>query len=87
MEAAMRMLMNSLDPEVAEHPDQLIVYGGYGPRTWQAFDAIVTVASNGRSSSPDRPDLRASPGAHRKACDTHLTAVPARESRRIRHVP
>lgn len=35
----MRMLMNNLDPEVAEHPDQLIVYGGSGraARTWQAF--------------------------------------------------
>src|ERR1700734_3783409 len=42
-EAAMRMLMNNLDPEVAEHPDQLIVYGGSGraPRSWPAFDAIV----------------------------------------------
>jgi urocanate hydratase len=39
----MRMLMNNLDPEVAEHPDQLIVYGGSGraARSWQAFDAIV----------------------------------------------
>src|SRR5713101_4072209 len=42
-EAAMRMLMNNLDPEVAEHPDQLIVYGGSGraARSWSAFDAIV----------------------------------------------
>jgi len=42
-EAAMRMLMNNLDPEVAEHPDQLIVYGGSGraARSWGAFDAIV----------------------------------------------
>src|SRR5260370_12385109 len=42
-EAAMRMLMNNLDPEVAEHPGQLIVYGGSGraARSWQAFDAIV----------------------------------------------
>jgi urocanate hydratase len=42
-EAALRMLMNNLDPEVAEHPDQLIVYGGSGraARSWQAFDAIV----------------------------------------------
>ena len=42
-EAAMRMLMNNLDPEVAEHPDQLIVYGGSGraARSWDAFDAIV----------------------------------------------
>jgi urocanate hydratase len=42
-EAALRMLMNNLDPEVAEHPDQLIVYGGSGraARSWQAFDGIV----------------------------------------------
>src|SRR6266849_1618977 len=42
-EAAMRMLMNNLDPEVAEHPDQLVVYGGSGraARSWSAFDAIV----------------------------------------------
>jgi len=42
-EAAMRMLMNNLDPEVAEHPDQLIVYGGSGraARSWGAYDAIV----------------------------------------------
>jgi urocanate hydratase len=42
-EAAMRMLMNNLDPEVAEHPDQLIVYGGRGQaaRDWPSFDAIV----------------------------------------------
>src|SRR5712691_2678848 len=42
-EAALRMLMNNLDPEVAEHPDQLIVYGGSGraARSWAAFDAIT----------------------------------------------
>lgn len=42
-EAALRMLMNNLDPEVAERPDELIVYGGTGKaaRNWQAFDAIV----------------------------------------------
>ena len=42
-EAAMRMLMNNLDPEVAEKPDELIVYGGSGKaaRNWEAFDAIV----------------------------------------------
>jgi urocanate hydratase len=42
-EAAMRMLMNNLDPEVAERPDELIVYGGSGraARSWAAFDAIV----------------------------------------------
>jgi urocanate hydratase len=42
-EAAMRMLMNNLDPEVAERPEDLIVYGGSGraARSWEAFDAIV----------------------------------------------
>ncbi len=42
-EAALRMLMNNLDPEVAENPDQLVVYGGTGraARSWAAFDAIV----------------------------------------------
>jgi len=41
-EAALRMLMNNLDPEVAEKPDDLIVYGGTGraARSWEAFDAI-----------------------------------------------
>ncbi|HEY2064959.1 MAG TPA: urocanate hydratase [Gemmatimonadaceae bacterium] len=43
-EAALRMLMNNLDPEVAERPDELVVYGGTGraARSWEAFDAIVS---------------------------------------------
>src|SRR5258705_9972241 len=42
-EAVLRMLMNNLDPEVAEHPDDLVVYGGTGRAapSWAAFDAIV----------------------------------------------
>jgi urocanate hydratase len=42
-EAALRMLMNNLDPDVAEDPDRLIVYGGTGraARSWEAFEAIV----------------------------------------------
>ena len=42
-EAALRMLMNNLDPEVAERPNDLVVYGGTGraARSWEAFDAIV----------------------------------------------
>ncbi|MDP9483830.1 MAG: urocanate hydratase, partial [Chloroflexota bacterium] len=42
-EAVLRMLMNNLDPEVAENPDALVVYGGTGRavRSWAAFDAIV----------------------------------------------
>ncbi|MBZ8177454.1 urocanate hydratase [Corynebacterium poyangense] len=44
-EAPMRMLMNNLDPEVAERPEDLIVYGGTGQaaRNWEAFDAIIDV--------------------------------------------
>lgn len=43
-EAAMRMLMNNLDPEVAEHPEELVVYGGRGKaaRNWDCFNAIVS---------------------------------------------
>ncbi len=42
-EAALRMLMNNLDPEVAEHPEELVVYGGIGraARDWVAYDRIV----------------------------------------------
>ncbi len=44
----MRMLMNNLDPDVAENPDQLVVYGGTGraARSWEAFDAIVRSLHN-----------------------------------------
>src|SRR6266536_737518 len=42
-EAALRMLMNNLDPDVAERPNDLVVYGGSGraARSWAAFDALV----------------------------------------------
>jgi len=42
-EAALRMLQNNLDPEVAEHPDKLVVYGGTGraARDWASFDAMI----------------------------------------------
>ena len=42
-EAVLRMLMNNLDPDVAENPDDLVVYGGTGraARSWEAYDAIV----------------------------------------------
>ncbi|MEY4833415.1 MAG: hypothetical protein RL527_1628 [Planctomycetota bacterium] len=51
-EAAMRMLMNNLDPEVAERPGDLIVYGGRGQaaRSWEAFDAIIASL---KSLAPD----------------------------------
>src|SRR3546814_19778528 len=43
-EAAMRMLMNNLDPDVAEAPEELVVYVGIGrqARAWESYDAIVT---------------------------------------------
>ena len=51
-EAALRMLHNNLDPEVAERPDDLVVYGGNGraARSWEAFDAIVQSL---RTMAPD----------------------------------
>lgn len=47
-EAALRMLMNNLDPEVAENPDELVVYGGNGKavRDWACFDAVVETLKN-----------------------------------------
>ena len=47
-EAALRMLMNNLDPDVAENPDELIVYGGIGKaaRNWECFDRIVETLKN-----------------------------------------
>jgi urocanate hydratase len=55
-EAPLRMLMNNLDPEVAEHPDELVVYGGTGraARSWAAFDAMVRTL---RSLQPDETML------------------------------
>src|ERR1700752_4087438 len=51
-EAALRMLHNNLDPEVAERPDDLVVYGGNGKaaRDWRCFDAIVETL---RTMAPD----------------------------------
>ncbi len=47
-EAPLRMLMNNLDPEVAEHPEELVVYGGIGKaaRNWEAYDKIVESLTN-----------------------------------------
>ena len=49
-EAALRMLMNNLDPEVAEKPEDLIVYGGRGKaaRNWKCFHAIVASLRSAR---------------------------------------
>ena len=50
-EAALRMLQNNLDPDVAEHPDELIVYGGTGKaaRNWASFDAIIRTLTDLRA--------------------------------------
>ncbi|MCJ7707918.1 MAG: urocanate hydratase, partial [Anaerolineales bacterium] len=47
-EAAYRMIQNNLDPEVAERPDDLVVYGGRGQaaRDWKSFDAILATLRN-----------------------------------------
>ncbi|PAC69778.1 urocanate hydratase, partial [Enterobacter cloacae] len=47
-EAPLRMLMNNLDPEVAENPHELVVYGGIGraARNWACYDAIVESLTN-----------------------------------------
>ena len=71
-EAAMRMLMNNLDPEVAELPDQLVVYGGRGQaaRSWEAFDAIIASL---KSLAPDQTLLVQS-GKPVGIVETHVDA-------------
>ena len=51
-EAPYRMLMNNLDPDIAEHPDELVVYGGIGraARTWADFDKIIESLEKDRKS-------------------------------------
>ena len=51
-EAPLRMLMNNLDPEVAERPEELVVYGGIGraARDWRCYDRIVQALKNLRES-------------------------------------
>jgi hypothetical protein len=53
-EAAMRMLMNNLHPDVAENPHELVVYGGIGraARTWEDFDRIVATLKTSNRRDP-----------------------------------
>ena len=76
-EAPLRMLMNNLDPEVAERPDDLVVYGGIGraARNWDCFDAIVAAL---KALDDDETLLvairktgRCIPHAYRRAARTH----------------
>ena len=59
----MRMLMNNLDPEVAERPEDLVVYGGTGraARSWEAYDAIVRTLRDARATTRRCSCSRASP--------------------------
>ena len=65
-EAPLRMLMNNLDPEVAEKPDELVVYGGIGraARDWESFDRIVAALRTLEA----RRDAAACSRASRSAC-------------------
>ena len=65
-EAALRMLMNNLDPDVAERPDDLIVYGGSGKaaRDWRCFDAIV-------DALVESHHVRKRQGRHGQAVEVH----------------
>ncbi len=77
-EAALRMLMNNLDPEVAEKPDELIVYGGTGKaaRNWECFDAIVRDPAGARerrdAARPVGETRRRLPDAPRRAARPDL---------------
>ena len=65
------MLMNNLDPEVAERPDDLVVYGGTGraARSWEAFDAIVRTLRDARATTRRCSCSRAS----RSACSARTS--------------
>ena len=75
-EAALRMLQNNLDPEVAEHPEELVVYGGTGKaaRDWPSFDAMVRTLTHARGRtrrcwcSPAARSASCAPTSGRRAC-------------------
>ena len=84
-EAALRMLMNNLDPEVAEDPDHLVVYGGTGraARSWDAFDAIVrelrALADDETLLDPVRQARRRPAHPHLGAAGAHRQLEPRRQ--------
>ena len=73
-EAALRMLMNNLDPEVAEDPANLVVYGGSGKaaRDWPSFQAIVRGAATARAGR----DAARAIGQARRASSARTTQAP-----------
>ena len=70
-EAPLRMLMNNLDPDVAENPKELVVYGGIGraARNWECFDAILESL---RGLEPDETLLGKTPGQRLAELDVRL---------------
>src|SRR2546422_6523116 len=75
-EAAFRMIQNNLDPDVAEKPDELIVYGGAGraARSWQAFDWVLSKLKSPQNH--ENPPLQA--GKPAGVFRTHQWAPPRR---------
>ena len=81
-EAPLRMLMNNLDPDVAERPDDLVVYGGTGraARSWAAFDAMVATLTSLREDETMLVQSGKPVGVFR----THCGAVECRYPRRAK---
>ena len=92
-EAALRMLQNNLDPEVAEHPDKLVVYGGTGKaaRDWRSFDAMVRTLRDpqaGRDDArPVRPPGRRHADPRVGAARPHRQLQPGRRLGQLGGVP
>ena len=77
-EAPLRMLMNNLDPRVAENPEELVVYGGIGKaaRTWEDFDAIVGALRDLESDETLLVQSGRPVGVFRTHADAPRTLVP-----------
>ena len=92
-EAPLRMLMNNLDPEVAEHPDELVVYGGSGKaaRDWPSYDAIVRSLTDARrrrdAARPVRPAGRHHADARVGAAGADRELEPGRRVGDLAGVP
>ena len=84
-EAALRMIQNNLDPEVAENPKELVVYGGIGraARNWECFDAILAALRDARrrriAADPVRQAGRRVQDARRRAARAHRQLQPRAE--------